>query len=85
MKKLKLNVDELAIESFESTSDDAAKGTAFAHDSGTGAPYTCEAICTQVGNYTCAQYDTCAWPCAASDVTNCHRCTVHQTEPTYCG
>ncbi|HEU0052478.1 MAG TPA: hypothetical protein VFQ39_04840 [Longimicrobium sp.] len=96
MKKLKLDLEELVVDSFESTSK-GGRGTAFAHSATDGAgcfpppteascqPNTCLEGCTQFVGFTCAFEDTCAAPCQLSVMTNCHRCTPDQTDPFYCG
>ncbi|HEU0052750.1 MAG TPA: hypothetical protein VFQ39_06220 [Longimicrobium sp.] len=98
MKKLKLDIEELVVDSFESVAKGARPGTAFAHADTDGAPgcfppptqiscqaNTCLEGCTAYVGFTCAFEDTCAAPCRLSDMTNCHRCTPDQTDPFYCG
>ncbi len=78
MKKLRLDIDTLVVESFAPSSRAAALGTVKGHD------YT-EATCpTENADFTCSLYQTCRQPCGFSDATNCHRCTENQTGVSIC-
>lgn len=54
MRKLRMDVEELAVESFDTASSESGEGTVFGHSySGTRWAETCDE------NYTCAQRWTC--------------------------
>jgi hypothetical protein len=62
MHKLKLALDTLVVQSFETAENSQARGTIEAHDSGvsTGGPYYCPADCGDSGvRPTCGAGDTC--------------------------
>ncbi len=64
MKKVKLSLDELAVESFSVEGADAGSGTVRANEAATGQPFTCDSC-----EFTCR---TIACPCLVSeDVTAC--------------
>lgn len=61
MNKLRLKLDELAVESFEAHAADGERGTVFGEDSDSGEPVdTCQRSC----NGTC-RWQTCnvPWAC----------------------
>ncbi len=66
MNKLKLNLDELAVESFDTTRSEKAKGTVF------GEQCTCYTQCTCPGCPTC--YATCNYTCDDATCPNCPTC-----------
>ncbi|MGD8778115.1 MAG: hypothetical protein PVH88_04050 [Ignavibacteria bacterium] len=72
MKKLKLNMEDLKIESFETSSKIKRQGTAFGHLPPTEAPTNCEGP-TCYGGDTCevsCNYPTCPeWHCDPSNDT----------------
>jgi hypothetical protein len=89
MKKIRLDLDMLSVESFRTTDDGAdARGTVQAHIP----PFTegreCESIdvCT---NYNCqTQYDcpcTCVTDCGTCGATQCGTCYDPSCGYTYCG
>jgi hypothetical protein len=67
MRKLKLDVESLAVQTFETASDAGSRGTVKAHDSWatTGGPGLCPAACVGTdSNPSCAVGDTCwDWYC----------------------
>jgi hypothetical protein len=63
MKKLKLHLDDLQIDSFQTTSAEKPKGTVF------GEQCTCYTQCTCPGCPTC--YASCNGTCAASCYGSC--------------
>jgi hypothetical protein len=84
MNKLKLHLDELSVESFDTTGTEKAKGTVF------GEQCTCYTQCTCPGcptcdntcNYTCDDATCPACPtCAASCNGTCQYCESYD----YCG
>jgi hypothetical protein len=70
MKKLSLKLDELLVESFDTTASPRRRGTAFAYDSDTGQPcanteagHTCDTTCYQI-DCGCTGYNgTCDVSC----------------------
>jgi hypothetical protein len=66
MRKLKLDVESLAVQTFETASDAGSRGTVQAHDSvgTTGGPWFCPADCgdSQV-KPSCGVGDTCGLGC----------------------
>lgn len=75
MRKLRLNVEELVVDSFVPTARRKGSGTVRGNDSG----YTDG--CTNVG-WTCG--DTCFYPCVVSVMTDCHRCTQDRSDVSIC-
>jgi hypothetical protein len=65
MKKLKLQIDDLAIESFETATVAAEEGTVMAH----GTKDTCDPAIGTCFGYTC--YATCAGTCPDSCAYTC--------------
>ncbi len=64
MRKLKLNVESLAVQTFETAKDTGSRGTVKAHDSweSTGGPWFCPADCGGgSGHPTCGVGDTCGY------------------------
>jgi hypothetical protein len=62
MRKLKLDVESLAVQTFETAKRDERKGTVHARDSWetTGGPYFCPAYCENTEQrQTCGVGDTC--------------------------
>jgi hypothetical protein len=59
MKKTRLHLDELLVESFETTPGEAERGTVF------GEQCTCQTACTCPGCPTC--YQTCEYTCDDSE------------------
>jgi hypothetical protein len=90
MKKLRLNLDALEVQTFRTTpGSDATRGTVRANsgccysgDDCTGYWSTCDggggtAFCPGTGMQSCGcsnQPETCAAPCYVSEMTDCHRC-----------
>lgn len=70
--KLKLNLDQLAVDSFDTSEPEAQKGTVF------GEQCTCDTNCTCPGcptcdescNGTCAGQDTCDYTCGCGGYTD---------------
>ena len=60
MKKIKLNVDGLRVESFETERAAEGTGTVRAAEAASGRPWTCDPSC----DFTC---DTMACPCRVSE------------------
>src|SRR5215218_8064679 len=71
MNKLKLNLDELSVESFDTTRRERAKGTVF------GEQCTCYTQCTCPGCPTCDA--TCNATCAATCAYTCDDATCGGT------
>jgi hypothetical protein len=78
--KLKLELDQLTVDSFQTASDEARKGTVFGEQctcvtacTCPGCP-SCDDTCPATCGYTCGETDdfTCS-PCFSDD-TACHRC-----------
>jgi hypothetical protein len=69
MNKLKLNLDELSVESFDTTRAEKEKGTVF------GEQCTCYTQCTCPGCPTCANYNTCNATCGATCANTCDDAT----------
>ncbi|HEX6371938.1 MAG TPA: hypothetical protein VF006_23645 [Longimicrobium sp.] len=65
MNKLKLSLESLAVESFDTTKPETNKGTVF------GEQCTCYTQCTCPGCPTCANYNTCDATCPATCVNTC--------------
>jgi hypothetical protein len=61
--KLKLNLDQLSVDSFDTTKSAAKPGTVF------GEECTCPTACTCPGCPSC--YDTCADTCAETCAASC--------------
>jgi hypothetical protein len=70
MKRLKLNVDDLLVESFNSTDAPAGQtGTVHGHGQAGQATYACTE-----GWYTCfTDADTCAHTCLIQEATGCNQ------------
>jgi hypothetical protein len=66
MRKLKLQLEDLQIDSFQTTSPEKPKGTVF------GEQCTCYTQCTCPGCPTCAGYGTCDASCNGTCQTNCN-------------
>jgi hypothetical protein len=66
MRKLTLDVNALAVESFGTARDEGARGTVRGHDSldpgGTGGGDSCGLTCPATCRPSCG--DTCFWTCA---------------------
>jgi hypothetical protein len=71
MAKLKLDLDQLAVETFDTADRRAKKGTVF------GGQCTCWSYCAQE---TCAGYDTCDASCAESCGGSCYNTECHTCE-----
>jgi hypothetical protein len=67
MKKMSLKVEELAVESFETTRQNAQRGTVAAHDSGTG-------------HYWCTEWWSCITTCNSCNCTGGVSCNGGCTE-----
>ncbi len=80
MKKFRLDIDALVVESFASSSRAPAFGTVKGHNAEGGSYFDC----TENAEYTCNLYRTCRQPCGFSDATNCHYCTENNTGVSYC-
>ncbi len=61
MRKLKLDMDSLMVEAFETGRADGSRGTVRANESGTGGPWLCPADTTSDAP-TCYVVQTCALP-----------------------
>ena len=68
MSKLKLQLDDLAVESFDTTAPRKEKGTVF------GEQCTCATNCTCPGCPTCDH--TCAYTCDDATCPNCPTCAA---------
>jgi hypothetical protein len=68
MNKLKLQIEDLAIESFETAKSAGNEGTVVAHAT-QGRNYTCDPVVGTCFGYTC--YETCAETCADSCAYTC--------------
>ena len=64
MKKLRLDLDDLAVESFDTTQAQREKGTVF------GEQCTCQTACTCPGCPTC--YDSCNGTCGDTCAASCN-------------
>ncbi|HEY0020068.1 MAG TPA: pinensin family lanthipeptide [Longimicrobium sp.] len=77
MKKLALNLDQLTVDSFETSARAAEKGTVVGEQQCT-CPTACETACTCPGCPTCVQTDcgqaSCNGTCAGYDT--CHPCNT---------
>jgi len=64
MRKLKLDLESLVVQTFETAEGDERKGTVHARDSweSTGGPYFCPADCVPTDN-TCGVGDSCGRGC----------------------
>jgi hypothetical protein len=81
--KLKLNLDQLTVDSFETAKDAPRAGTVFGEQctcytncTCPGCP-SCDATCPLTCDYTCEYTcETCDFTCSpcVSDDTACHRC-----------
>lgn len=87
MDKLKLHLDELAVESFDTCPVDREKGTVFGEQQ---PPCTCPTLCTCPGCPTCdatcpqtCDDFTCAVSCEGTCVASCESC--HATCWDTCG
>lgn len=78
--KLKLNLDQLTVDSFDTSVSEKPKGTVF------GEECTCQTVCTCPGCPSCdvtcpdtCDDDTCAYSCNGDcwtvRFTNCYKCT----------
>jgi hypothetical protein len=66
MKKLRLELDELRVESFDAAGDAADEGTVVAHAKETDprvCPYTYNWHCSVAIQCEPTMYDTCEWTC----------------------
>jgi hypothetical protein len=87
MNKLKLNLDQLAVESFDTSRPAKAKGTVF------GEQCTCWTQCTCPGCPTCENYatcdatcpNTCAYTCDDASCAGSCNCGSANCESNYCG
>lgn len=75
MKKLKLNVDELAVASFDVNTGESGRGTVMAHKPPTPTyGHTCDEWCyhTRDGDYTCMYTcnASCAQLCVGTQLTD---------------
>ena len=76
MNKLKLSLESLAVESFDTTNTDKAKGTVF------GEQCTCWTQCGQntcPGCPTCANYNTCDATCPNTCYNTCDDASCLET------
>jgi hypothetical protein len=71
MNKLKLNLAELSVESFDTTRVEKDKGTVF------GEQCTCYTQCTCPGCPTCANYPSCNVTCGATCANTCDDATCN--------
>ncbi|HEX8906907.1 MAG TPA: hypothetical protein VF771_18800 [Longimicrobiaceae bacterium] len=91
MQKLRLDVDTLQVESFDPEAAAAARGTAFAHDSGYTPDDPCYAsydyvvdTCLLTCGSTCGNQNTCWDTCGASCGGTCGL-PCRDTGPNVCG
>ena len=91
MNKLKLQLDDLRVDSFDTTAAEKAKGTVFGEQctcytncTCPGCP-SCDATCPNTCAYTCDD-DSCGYTCAAYD-TCARTCNYNYTcqQVTECG
>jgi hypothetical protein len=66
MKKLKLQLDDLQVDTFQTTAPERPKGTVF------GEQCTCYTQCTCPGCPTCANYGTCDASCNGTCDASCN-------------
>jgi hypothetical protein len=89
MKKLRLELDRLRVETFELAAPGAASGTVAGHDSATGPeePDTIVSTCDcppTAGQATCGN-PTCAWTCTCPGTSvTCGEYTCNHTCPDSC-
>ena len=62
MRKVKLQLDELAVESFDTAAVEKPGGTVHAHERTDGCTNTCPASCF-ITACSCPEYGTCAVSC----------------------
>ncbi|HEX6371608.1 MAG TPA: hypothetical protein VF006_21995 [Longimicrobium sp.] len=77
--KLSLNLDHLAVESFDTSTAPAKRGTVF------GEQCTCYTQCTCPGCPTCANYNTCDATCGATCANTCDDYTCAASCNGTCG
>ena len=79
--KLTLNLEDLFVESFDTTSPQSGKGTVFAEQG----PCTCPTACTCPGCLTC-DYTACGQQSCAGSCESCESCweTCQVTCPETC-
>ena len=75
--KLKLNLDQLSVDSFDTTRSEKPKGTVF------GEQCTCYTNCTCPGCPTCDA--TCAYTCDDATCPNCPTCNASCNGTCNCG
>ena len=81
MNKLKLQLEDLSVESFDTTRPEKARGTVF------GEQCTCYTRCTCLGGPTCnaSCNGTCNDTCNASCYGTCYEATCNNCGSGYCG
>jgi hypothetical protein len=75
MNKLKLRLDDLLVDTFDTTAVQKAKGTVF------GEQCTCYTQCTCPGCPTCAGYGTCDASCNGTCDASCNCDTDYTCNP----
>lgn len=79
MRKLKLDLDHLAVESFDTADEKRGTGTVMGHDT-----IRCSNTCDTVDNYTCNGQYTCAGEATCHDLLTCRIDSCGDCNTSFC-